>query len=138
MSEISEKVLGNIRKNGIKPTCKIYFVAREILAWVFYMTILFLGAFIFSGILELLLGKSVEDLSLKMILSGILNEVPQHWFLILIFFLFAGLYINRYIKSSYRFQKRIILAGEILGVFLLGIIFYFFEAGPLAYELLSK
>ncbi|KKT88224.1 MAG: hypothetical protein UX75_C0005G0022 [Candidatus Moranbacteria bacterium GW2011_GWE2_47_10] len=138
MSKVSENVLGDIRKNSIRPTCRLYFVVREILFWVFYVAILLFGAFIFAGILELLFGRNFEAPSLEIIFERFLSEVPLYWLLILVFFLFAGLYVNRRTKGSYRFQKRIILIGETLIVFLLGIILYFLEAGLFACEVLGK
>ncbi len=138
MSKISEKVLGDIRKNGVRPTCRLYFVGREIAYWVFYMLIMISGSFIFAGILELLFGRDLNLLSAEIILKRLSTDVPTHWPLVLILVLFAGLYVNRRTKKSYRYKKRIILSGEMLVVSLFGIVLYFLEAGILTCDLLGR
>lgn len=138
MSKISEKVLGDIKEKKVKPTCKLYFVAREIMYWSFYMLVMLLSSFVVAGILEMLFGREFEIASWDMILKKIFIEIPMYWFLILILFLFAGLYIGRRTKRAYRYKKRIILIGEMLVVSLFGIILYFLEAGIFTCDILGR
>jgi len=126
INKLAEKIIGQIKKEGIKPTSRWKFIVQDSFFWLAFTLSVIVGAMVVSIILNTLLNN---DWDLYMELSGDLTQfivitLPYFW-LVLLGGLMVVAYLNiKHTKKAYRFNLRIIIGGVVLSSCLLGLTFY--------------
>jgi len=126
INKSAEKIISQIKREGIKPTSRWRFVVKDSFFWVAFTLSVVVGAMAVSIILNTLLNN---DWDIYMELSGnlvqfIVITLPYFW-LILLGGLIGVAYLNiKHTEKAYRFNLKVIVGGAVLSSCLLGLTFY--------------
>ncbi len=115
--DIKDKIIKDIKEKDIKPTSKIYFTAKNILFWGFFIISVFVGSMAVSAIIFLI---QINDWGMYRHVSNTLpgfvfQTLPYFWIVLFIIFIIIGYFNFRNIKGAYKIQK-IFLITLILSV----------------------
>lgn len=124
--ESSKKIINKIKKENIKPMPKWYFVVPNILIWLVFILLVFIGAAAFSVIL-----LSIEQTDFDLIshithsrTELILGLLPFFWIVVLLIFLVAAIFTFKKSKKGYKFGWLRLLGYSTLISILLGALFF--------------
>lgn len=127
MTEISDKIIKDIKEKNIHPKPRWFFAVRNLAFWLLFIAAIFVGALSFAVILDVLTNHD-WDIYLRMHKTFgqyILLSLPYLWIVCLIFFAWIAYYDFVHIKGWYRHSVYLIVSISILGsLFLGGLLFY--------------
>lgn len=124
--ERSKKIIDKIKKESIKPLPKWFFIVPNILIWLVFIVLIFVGAAAFSVIL-LSIQQTHFDLVSHMSHSRmelLLGLLPFFWIAVLVIFLVAAIYTFKKSKKGYKFGWPLLLGISTATSIFLGIIFF--------------
>ena len=124
--ERSKKIIEKIRKENIKPIPKWYFLVPNILIWLVFILLVFVGAAAFSVIL-----LSIQQTDFDLVshiphsrMEWILGLLPFFWIFLLFIFLVAAIFTFKKSKKGYKFSWPRLFGLSTAASIFLGILFF--------------
>lgn len=126
MSKLKEQVLQDIKKNGLQPTSKFYFVTRNYFFWLLFVVSVIVGAFAFSSILfALLLNQEYWNaLPFFSKSSLFIQSVPFFWLGLLALFTASAWFNFKRTDGAHRRENATVVLASILFSMLLGVLLF--------------
>ena len=139
--QIEKKILEKIKREGIKPKPRSYFVIRNLSFWGLSFSFVLVGGISFASILYKIsdsysILQSVFNNSFS-ILHYLFYLVPYFWLAILFIFLILAIINFKKTEFSYRYNINLILLYMLLSVVVLGV-FMFYLGVSQKTEILSQ
>ncbi len=128
--DIENKILKEIKKRGMKPKPRWYFVLRNFSFWFLSFLFILIGGVSFASLLykisntyEVL--QFVFDNNL-LIFKSVLLFIPYIWLLLLIIFLFLAIYNFKKTEFAYRYNLTLIVSLFFLASVIFGVLIFYF------------
>lgn len=131
MTEISDKILGTIKDQGLKPTPKLNFRLKNFLLWVFFGLSIIVGA-LAVGVATFILANQEWDIYQRIASSPLMFLIlalPYFWLVIFIVFIIFGYYNYKHTKFGYRIPLVRLIIFYLLATIILGLGIYNFGLG---------
>lgn len=140
MTNISNKVLDELKSKKIKPIQKWKFLLKNYVLWIASVLAIILGSISFSVILYQLISNDWDIYKYldKTFAGYVLLALPYFWIIFLILFVFIAFYNYKHITGSYRYKAYLILIFSILISMILGIIFFYAGLGSKIDQVFSQ
>lgn len=127
MSKLTEAILKKIKKEGIAPKSRFYFIVIRVLIWASLIFTVILGGMAFSVTLSHILGTDWAFVGRfdKGSSKPFIFMLPYLWFLFICFTLYGSHVLFKNTKTGYRIKPAYVIATSVFLSFVLGLILYF-------------
>lgn len=126
MSDISNKVLEEIKEKNISPTPGWFFEIKNILMWLLFITSSFIGGLAISIIIFLLANFDWEIYPMLAIsqVRHAMMAIPYFWVMSFLLLIIFAYYNFKNTKTGYRYALAVVVLTSFILSLFLGMIFY--------------
>lgn len=125
MSNLKKQILENIKREGITPTSRFYFVSRNYFFWLLFVVCVIVGAISFSSILFqwVILGELTGNIHYSTP-SLFIEFIPLFWIGLVVMFTTSAWYNVKQTNAPYKKENAVVVLSSILFSLLLGLLLF--------------
>jgi len=125
MTNLKKQILENIKREGITPTSKFYFITRNYFFWLLFAVSVIVGAVSFSSILFqwVVLGELTGNVHYS-VPSLFIEFIPLFWLGLVVLFTTSAWYNVKQTNAPYKKENAVVVLSSILFSLLLGLLLF--------------